>query len=249
MDGGASKRIAVLCVEPPASRVIEIGPGTGALTAALVAVGADVTAVEVDDDMVAILRDRSDLAAATIVHGDALTYDYAAFAVAGAWCAAGNLPYNIATPLLTMWLEAPVPPARIVIMVQREVADRLTAAPSTPAYGSLTVFCRFFASAKRAFVLKPGSFYPRPGVDSAVVVLTPYMQPPVNVRDRAFFLQVVRASFAYRRKTLANSLLLALEIDRARTQSALAALDIDSEIRAEQLDLGAFGALADALAP
>lgn len=249
MDGGASKRIATLCVEPPASRVIEIGPGTGALTAALVAAGAEVTAVEVDSDMVAILRDRSDLAAATIVHEDALAYDYAAFATAGAWCAAGNLPYNIATTLLTMWLEAPAPPARIVIMVQREVADRLTAAPSTPPYGSLTVFCRFFAVAKRAFVLRPGSFFPRPGVDSAVVVLTPHAEPPVRVRDRAFFLQVVRASFAYRRKTLANSLLLALEIDRARTQSALAALDIDSEIRAEQLDLGAFGALADALAP
>ncbi len=249
MDGGASKRIAVLCVEPPTTRVIEIGPGTGALTAALIVANADVTAVEVDDDMVAILRERSDLAAATIVHEDALVYDYAAYAAAGPWCAAGNLPYNIATPLLTMWLEAPHPPARIVIMVQREVAERLTAAPSTPAYGSLTVFCRFFATAKRAFVLKPGSFYPRPGVDSAVVVLTPHARPPVSVRDRAFFLQVVRASFAYRRKTLANSLLLALEIDRARTQSALAALDIDSEIRAEQLDLGAFGALADALAP
>jgi len=249
MDGGAAKRIAVLCARPPVSRVLEIGPGTGALTSALLEAGADVTAVEIDCDLVEILRERPQLAAATIVEADALGFDYAAYAAHGPWCAAGNLPYNIATPLLTMWLELGTPPARIVVMVQREVADRLTAAPASKAYGSLTVFCRYFAAVKRAFVLGPGVFYPRPNVDSAVVVFEPYANPPVRVRDRDFFLQVVRSAFAYRRKTLANSLLLALDLDRARTQSALAALDIDSEIRAEQLDLGAFGRLADALAP
>ncbi len=249
MDVGAAKRIAVLCTEPPARRVVEIGPGTGALTAALVGCNADVTAIEIDADMVAILHERADLEAATIVLADALSYDYAEHGRAGPWCAAGNLPYNIATPLLAKWLELAVPPARIVAMVQREVADRLTAAPATPAYGSLTVFCRYFATVRRAFVLKPNVFYPRPNVDSAVVVLEPHPVPALSVRDRVFFLQVVRGAFAYRRKTLANSLLLALDIDRARTQSALAALDIDSEIRAEQLDLGAFGALADDLAP
>ncbi len=249
MDGGAAKRIAALCVAPPVTRVLEIGPGTGALTTALVMQGADVTAVEVDPDMVTILRERSELDAATIVEADALAFDYAAYARDAPWCAAGNLPYNIATPLLTTWLELPAPPARIVVMVQREVADRLVALPSSPAYGSLTVFCRYFAAVRRAFVLGPSVFYPRPNVDSAVVVLEPHPTPIVTVRDRPFFLQVVRGAFAYRRKTLANSLLLALAIDRARTQTALATLDIDSEIRAEQLDLGAFGALADALAP
>ncbi len=249
MDGGAAKRIAVLCVAPPTTRVLEIGPGTGALTASLVAHGASVTAVEIDHDMIEILRERADLEAVTLVEADALAFDYAAYARDGAWCAAGNLPYNIATPLLTTWLQLPMPPARIVVMVQREVADRLAANPSSAAYGSLTVFCRYFASVRRAFTLGPGVFYPRPNVDSAVVVLEPHAIPPVTVRDRAFFLQVVRGAFAYRRKTLANSLLLALDIDRARTQAALAALDIDSEIRAEQLDLVAFGAVADVLAP
>ncbi|GAC1625727.1 MAG: 16S rRNA (adenine(1518)-N(6)/adenine(1519)-N(6)) -dimethyltransferase RsmA [Vulcanimicrobiaceae bacterium] len=249
MDGGAVKRIAVLCVAPPTTRVLEIGPGTGALTVGLVALGASVTAVEVDPDMVAILRSRPELAHATLEEGDALAYDYDGYARSGAWCAAGNLPYNIATPLLTMWLTLPTPPARIVVMVQREVAERLVAIPSSPAYGSLTVFCRYFAAVRRAFVLGPSVFYPRPNVDSAVVVLEPHAVAPVAMRDRAFFLQVVRAGFAYRRKTLANSLLLALDLERARTQTALAALDIDSEIRAEQLDLGAFGALADILAP
>ena len=97
-------------------------------------------------------------------------------------------------------------------------------------------------------MLGPNAFFPRPNVDSAVVVLERRATPAVSVRDRTFFLQVVRGAFAYRRKTLANSLSLALGIERARTQAALASLQIDTEIRAEQLDLGAFGALADSLA-
>ncbi len=249
MDGGAAKRIAVLCTEQAAARVIEIGAGTGALTRALLDCGARVTALDVDDDMIEILHERADLAGATIVHADALGFDYAAYAHGEPWCAAGNLPYNIATPLITAWLELECPPLRIVVMVQRDVADRLTAKPATPQYGSLTLFCSYFMTVRRAFVLGPGVFYPRPKVDSAVVVLDRHAVPPVVVRDQKFLLQVVRAAFAYRRKTLANSLHLALAIDRARTQAALAGLAIDSEIRAEQLDLGAFGALADALAP
>ncbi len=249
MDGGAAKRIAVLCVARASMRVVEIGAGTGALTRALLTCGARVSALELDVDLVAVLRDRSDLASAQILHADALGYDYDALAGDEPWCAAGNLPYNIATPLLTSWLELAHPPERIVVMLQRDVANRLIAKPSTAPYGSLTLFCSYFMAVRRAFVLGPGAFYPRPNVDSAVVVLERHTVPPVTVRDRPYFLQVVRGAFAYRRKTLANSLLLALGIERARTQAALAALDIDSEIRAEQLDLGAFGALADALAP
>jgi len=249
MDGGAAKRIALACMLAPAIQVVEIGAGTGALTRALLDCGARVTAIEVDDDMVAILRDRRDLDRATIVRADALGFDYGALGLDEPWCAAGNLPYNIATPLLTSWLELAHPPARIVIMVQRDVADRLTAKPSSAQYGSLTLFCSYFMAVRRAFVLGPSAFYPRPNVDSAVVVLERHPVVPVIVREPRFLLQVVRAAFAYRRKTLANSLHLALDIDRARTQAALAGLAIDSEIRAEQLDLGAFGALADALAP
>jgi 16S rRNA (adenine1518-N6/adenine1519-N6)-dimethyltransferase len=101
---------------------------------------------------------------------------------------------------------------------------------------------------RRAFVLGPGSFYPRPNVDSAVVVMERRAAPAVTVREPAFFLKVVRGAFAYRRKTLANSLSLALGIERERSQAALSSLGLDTEIRAEQLDLGAFGALADTLA-
>ncbi len=247
MDGGAAKRIAVACVTDAVKRVVEIGAGTGALTSALLACGADVTALEVDPDLVAILHERDDLAHARIVHADALTFDYDGATRGEPWCAAGNLPYNIATPLIAAWLELAHPPARVVVMLQRDVADRLTAAPGTPQYGSLTLFIAYAMSVRRAFVLGPGVFFPRPGVESAVVVMERRATPAVPVRDRAFLLQVVRGGFAYRRKTFANSLSLALGIDRARTQTALASLDIDTEIRAEQLDLGAFGALADAL--
>ena len=247
MDGAAAKRIAVACISGGLRRVVEIGAGTGALTGALVACGAEVTAIEVDADLVAILRDRDDLDGAEIVEADALTFDYGAATGMEAWCAAGNLPYNIATPLIAGWIEGAPGPARIVAMVQKDVADRLAAKPGTPHYGSLSLLVAYAMSVRRAFSLGPSVFYPRPNVESAVVVMERRERPLVEVRDRTFLVQVVRAGFAYRRKTLANSLSLALGIDRARTQTALASLDIDTEIRAEQLDLGVFGALADAL--
>jgi len=248
MDGGVARRIAVLAVPEPGTRVIEVGAGTGALTAALLSCGARVTAIEIDRDLLEILREREDLQGARILEADALEFDFAAEAGDGPWTAAGNLPYNIATPLLLRLFESPHPPERIVAMIQRDVADRLTAKPATPQYGSLTLYTAYHAVVRRAFVLRPSAFFPKPGVDSAVVVLERRTEPPVAVRDRAFFLQVVRGAFAYRRKTLANALAHSLGIERSRTQAALASLAIDTEIRAEQLDLGAFGALADALA-
>jgi len=249
MDGGAAKRIAVACVSGTSSRVIEIGAGTGALTSALLECGAKVTAIEIDPDLVEILRERPDLRDAQIVHADAMRFDFDAETKGEPWVAAGNLPYNIATGLIADWLEVRNPPERIVAMVQRDVADRLTAKPSSPQYGSLSLLTQYWTKPTRAFTLGPGVFYPKPGVDSAVVVLERLREPAVAVRDRTLFLQVVRAAFAYRRKTLANSLSLALGIDRARTQAALTRSNIDTEIRAEQLDLGSFAALADELAP
>jgi 16S rRNA (adenine1518-N6/adenine1519-N6)-dimethyltransferase len=247
MDGGAAKRIAVACVPEPGARVVEIGAGTGALTRALLDREARVTALEIDPNLVEILKAREDLAAADVVLADALGFDYDALVGDEIWCAAGNLPYNVGTPLVLRWLELAHPPARIVVMLQRDVADRLTAAPGTPAFGSLTLFVSFWMTVRQAFTLGPSAFYPRPSVESAVVVMERRTVPAVTVKDAAFLLQVVRAGFAYRRKTLANSLTLALGIDRATTQAALASIQLDSEIRAEQLDLSSFGALADAL--
>jgi 16S rRNA (adenine1518-N6/adenine1519-N6)-dimethyltransferase len=248
MDGGVSRKIAALSVSEPGARVIEVGAGTGALTYALLAAEAKVTALEIDHDLIAILREREDLGAAEILEGDALTFDFDAHTAGNAWTAAGNLPYNVATPLILRFFELENPPDRIVAMIQKDVAERFVAKPGTPEFGSLSLFVQFHASVRRALTLGPQSFYPKPGVDSAVVVLERLATPPIDVRDRAFFLQVVRGAFAYRRKTLANSLQLALAIERERTQRALSSLGIDTEIRAEQLDLGIFGALADRLA-
>jgi len=197
--------------------------------------------------MIGILQGRADLNDARFVLGDALSFDYDANA-RDAWCACGNLPYNVATPLILRWLALQYPPSRIVAMVQRDVALRLTARPNTAAYGSLSVLVQFSMHVHRALALGPDAFYPRPRVESAVVTMERRNAPAVAVRDVAFFLQVVRGAFAYRRKTLVNSLALALGIERLHTQRVLADIGLGNDTRAEQLDLDAFGAIADRLA-
>jgi 16S rRNA (adenine1518-N6/adenine1519-N6)-dimethyltransferase len=250
MDAGASRRIAHLVCDdaPPAPRVIEIGAGTGALTVALLEAGANVTALEIDPDLVTILGNRTDLASAAIVLADALTYDYAAYARGGAWRVAGNLPYNVATPLLLSLVEMDGGPDVIVAMIQKDVADRIGAKPGTAAYGSLSIAVQFAMYVERAFTLGPRAFYPPPKVDSTVVRLVRRDQPAVHPRDLELFRKVVRGAFAYRRKTLANSLALALHIDRDVIAAAIAKSDLPAESRGEQLDLQSFCRLADNLA-
>ena len=253
MDVGAARRIASLAAHADALpkgsaiRVLEIGAGTGQLTQALLELGADVTAVELDRDMISILQSRPELEKAHIVQHDALTFDYASYAAAGPWNATGNLPYNVATPLMLSLIEMPHGPQEIVVMIQKDVADRLVAKPSTPSYGSLSLAVQYAMRVERAFTLGPGVFYPRPKVDSTVVRMIRRERPAVQVRDEARFRQVVRAAFAYRRKTLANSLALAIEIPRAAVAAALERIGLDTEIRGEQLGLDDFARLSDAL--
>jgi 16S rRNA (adenine1518-N6/adenine1519-N6)-dimethyltransferase len=250
-DAGAAGRIAQIVAEGSQEsepfRVLEIGPGTGALTQALLDVHADVTALDVDPDMVRILRSREELARAQIVQADALAFDYAHFAGGKPWRVTGNLPYNIATPLIMRFIEMRSGPQMLVVMVQKEVADRFAAKPGTPAYGSLSVAVQYAMNVEKTLTLKPGAFYPRPKIDSTVVRLTRRREPAVHVGDERRFLQVVRAAFAYRRKTLANSLALALGVQRAAVAQALQQLGLDTEIRGEQLGLADFARLADRL--
>lgn len=253
MDRGAAMRIAKAAMEGSSQdepfRVLEIGPGTGALTQALLELGADLTAIDVDAKMIEILQSRAELRTAVIVRADALTFDYTHFAGKNRWRAAGNLPYNIATPLMMHLIEMPNGPEQLIFMIQKDVAARLGARPSTPAYGSLSVAVQYGMRVERLFTLGPGVFYPRPKVDSTVVRLTRHDRPPVNVRDVHLLMQVVRGAFAYRRKTLANSLHLALGIERARVSDALQRIDISPEIRGEQLSIAQFAALSDTLTP
>ena len=250
MDAGAAHRIARLCVLDASERprVLEIGAGTGALTRALLDEGADVTALEIDPELVDVLRERTDLSAATIVQADALTFDYATFAARGPWLAAGNLPYNVATPLMIALVEMEDGPQRLTVMIQKDVADRLAARPGTPAYGSLSIAIQYAMRVERAFTLGPRAFYPAPKIDSTVVTMTRLERPAVEPRNLTLFRKVVSAAFAYRRKTLANSLTLALAIDRSAVAAAIAASHISPESRGEQLDLNDFCRLADALA-
>lgn len=249
MDRGAASRIAGLALEgcPAGTRVLEIGAGTGQLTSALLHADASVTAIEIDTDLVGVLRSRDALSNATIGQADALLYDYAAYGGGAAWVATGNLPYNIATPLLMRLIEMQGGPERIVAMIQKDVAARLGAKPATPAYGSLSVAVQYAMRVERAFTLPPRAFYPSPKVDSTVVRLMRRASPAAAVQNEARFMQVVRGAFAYRRKTLANSLSLALAIPRDSVSRALQSLDIDMEIRGEQLGIADFARIADAL--
>ena len=251
IDGGAARRIALLALDGASSDapvpILEIGAGTGQLTRVLLDEGAQVTALEIDGPLVRILRSREDLAGASIVHGDALTFDYAAFGAGKRWRATGNLPYNVGTGVLLRLVEMRGGPETIVPMLQRDVVDRLVAAPGTPAYGSLSVAVQYLMHVERAFTLGPNAFYPAPKVHSTVVRLVRRDAPAVTPKDEALFLQVVRAAFAYRRKTLANSLMLALGLARDDVARAIAAAGLRPEIRGEQLDLAAFARLADAL--
>jgi 16S rRNA (adenine1518-N6/adenine1519-N6)-dimethyltransferase len=250
MDAGAARRIAHLVCDDAAAdvRAIEIGAGTGALTHALLEAGARVTALEIDPELVNILNNRPDLAAATIVQADALRFDYATYARAGPWRAAGNLPYNIATPLLIGLVEMEAGPDVIVAMIQKDVAARIGAKPGTAAYGSLSVAVQYAMQVERAFTLGPRAFYPAPKVDSTVIRLTRRATPAVHPRDLELFRKVVRGAFAYRRKTLANSLALALHLERDVVAKAIVQSDLPAESRGEQLDLKAFCAVADNLA-
>jgi 16S rRNA (adenine1518-N6/adenine1519-N6)-dimethyltransferase len=251
MDAGAAARIARLAAEgiTPSARILEIGPGTGQLTKALLDIHPDVTAIDIDPDMVRILRSQSQLERANIVEADALAFDYETFAHGGPWRMTGNLPYNIATPLIMRLIEMANGPQTLVVMIQKEVAGRIAAQPGTRAYGSLSVAVQYAMRVERAFTLGPGAFYPRPKIDSTVIRLTRLERRAVEVADEHWFLQVVRAAFAYRRKTLANSLSLALGTPRALVAGALHQLEIDTEIRGEQLSLADFARLADRLRP
>jgi 16S rRNA (adenine1518-N6/adenine1519-N6)-dimethyltransferase len=249
MDAGAATRIARLCISGQRNaRVIEIGAGTGTLTHALLEQGARVTAIEIDSDLAAVLRAREDLREATLVTADALEFDYAAYPRSGPWQVAGNLPYNVATPLILLFCEMDDGPQSLTVMIQKDVAERLSAKPGTSAYGSLTVAVGYAMQVRREFTLGPGSFYPQPKVHSTVVRMERRERPPVRPRDLTLFWKVVRGAFAYRRKTLANSLILSLGIDRARIERAIATSHLSPEQRGERLDLDDFARLADALA-
>jgi len=245
IDKNIVHKIVRLAELQPGETVLEIGPGRGILTEALLDSSGLVVAVELDAALCARLRTtlgrRSNF---RLIEGDALAFEYAQ--VPSPFLVVANLPYYVSTPLLFRLLEERQRIDRLVLMLQEEVVARLAAAPGGKDYGALTIAAQFYCEVRRAFRVPPTCFRPKPGVGSAVVVLTPLAKPRVSVTDEAFFFRVVRAGFAHRRKALLNSL-RDEGFEGAPTAAALEQAGIDPRRRAETLRLEEFATLADGL--
>jgi 16S rRNA (adenine1518-N6/adenine1519-N6)-dimethyltransferase len=234
----------VAAVSPGADEtIIEIGPGHGALTGLLVAAGARVIAVELDRDLIAPLAAR--FAAAPnfrLIEGDALEVDFCRLvAPAAAARVVANLPYYVSTPILRRLIAARACLTEMTLMLQREVVERVTAGPGGKEYGFLAALVQFYCEAEKLFDVPPGAFRPAPKVWSSVVRLRVRAAPAAEVGDEAFFVELLSALFAQRRKTILNNLRAArgrLGVgDDARIAQALDASGLDARRRAETLSL------------
>ena len=233
--------------------VVEIGPGTGALTEPLLEAAGHLAGIEVDPRLHALLLDRfGHRPNATWVLGDAADYPYEReiprLAGGRPACVVANLPYAVGTPILMRLVECGRLFQALVVMLQREVADRLTAAPGGKDYGALTLALQVRARARRLFTVPPAAFHPRPAVTSTVVEVVPHADPPVPPAEWPIVAEVVRAAFGHRRKMLRRSLSAAATgLTAARAEAALAVAGIDARRRGETLTLEEFARLARAM--
>ena len=236
--------------------VIEIGPGIGALTECLAESATEVMAFEIDDRLVPILADTlRDFDNVTVVNQDILKVDLAQYMAEFKnpdlpIKVVANLPYYITTPILMHLIESGIPFSEFVVMMQREVADRISAQPNTKAYGSLSIAVQYYMTAKVAFIVPRTVFVPAPNVDSAILKMVRRDQPAVAVQDEKFFFKVSKASFVHRRKTLWNNLTSYFgksEGTKAKLTAALEQAELSPSIRGEALTLADFARLADAL--
>jgi 16S rRNA (adenine1518-N6/adenine1519-N6)-dimethyltransferase len=229
----------------PQERIVELGAGLGTLTLELMRAGARVLAVERDPDMLAVLRDELCPHGLDLRDQDAASVDYAALAKQAGTrlCVVGNLPYAVTGAILRNLIAHRTALSRVFVMVQREVGERLRAAPGTREYGALTVFTSAAFSVEIAQRLAPGSFHPRPSVQSVVVRLLP-RDPPLAY-EREAFATVVRAAFQSRRKTLKNA--LGQNLGPSQAERILALAQIDGRRRGETLSVLELDELAKAL--
>ncbi|RSI44649.1 Ribosomal RNA small subunit methyltransferase A [Streptococcus sanguinis] len=236
--------------------VIEIGPGIGALTEFLAESSAEVMAFEIDDRLVPILADTlRDFDNVTVVNQDILKVDLAQYIAEFKnpdlpIKVVANLPYYITTPILMHLIESGIPFSEFVVMMQREVADRISAQPNTKAYGSLSIAVQYYMTAKVAFIVPRTVFVPAPNVDSAILKMVRRDQPAVAVQDEKFFFKVSKASFVHRRKTLWNNLTSYFgksEETKGKLTAALERAELSPSVRGEALSLEEFARLADAL--
>ena len=236
--------------------VIEIGPGIGALTEFLTENAAEVMEFEIDERLVPILEDTlRDHDNVKVINEDVLKADLQTrvkeFENPNLPIkVVANLPYYITTPILMHLIESKIPFAEFVVMMQKEVADRISAEPNTKAYGSLSIAVQYYMTAKVAFVVPRTVFVPAPNVDSAILKMTRRKQPLVEVKDEDFFFRVSKASFVHRRKTLWNNLTSHFgksEEVKNKLEQALENAAIKPSIRGEALSISDFARLSDAL--
>jgi len=227
----------------PGQHWVEIGPGQGALTEPLLKERVRLDVVELDRDLVVLLREKFKQYDDLQIHSaDALRFDFSSLAAEGQKLRViGNLPYNISTPLMFHLLDNAYCIEDMHFMLQKEVVDRICAVPGSKKYGRLSVMMQYYCETELLFDVPPESFDPAPQVMSAIVRLIPHLQPPVAVNDVAKLNRIVTQAFSQRRKTLRNSLKKLIE------EEAIAALGIDPTLRAESISLAEFAQLSNLL--
>lgn len=221
-------------------RLIEIGPGRGALTGHLVHTFGDLTVIEIDRDLVEILRTRfAGVSGLEIKNADALAFDFGLLVTPPSkMTLVGNLPYNISTPLLFHLFKFQASIDEMIFMLQKEVVERLVAQPGSKQFGRLSVMAQYRCRIEQLFTVLPGSFIPPPKVKSAVVRLVPHQQPPAEIGDETTFSNLVLKAFNQRRKTLRNALKELL------SEEEILACGVDPKARAENLGVSEFAALS-----
>ncbi|TCT22170.1 16S rRNA (adenine(1518)-N(6)/adenine(1519)-N(6))-dimethyltransferase RsmA [Thiobaca trueperi] len=242
-DPGVIQRIHAAITARPGERLVEIGPGQGAITRGLLAAVGRLDVVELDRDLIEPLRQQlGPLGDLRIHHGDALAFDLCQLvADEEKLRVVGNLPYNISTPLLFHFIDQADCLLDLHLMLQKEVVDRIVADPGDKTYGRLSVMVQSRCSASRLFLIGPGAFKPAPKVESAFLRLRPLHPLPYPIDDPALHARIVAAAFGQRRKTLRNS--LSGLVDQALFDEA----DIDPTRRAENLDIASYARLANAV--
>ena len=234
--------------------VLEIGPGIGTLTQYLAEAAGKVVAVEIDKTLMPVLADTlSEYDNVTVINEDVLKVDIGAIAQehngGRPMKVVANLPYYITTPIIMKLFESGAPIESITVMVQKEVADRMTEGPGSKDYGSLSLAVGFYAEAEAVCDVPPSSFIPQPNVGSAVVRLSKYDSPKVSVKDEKYMFEIIRTAFNLRRKTLSNALSnnASLGVSRQQVQDALVKMGMDDRARGETLSLEHFAELSDIL--
>ena len=232
--------------------VLEIGPGIGTMTQYLAEAAREVTAVEIDDALIPILKDTlKEWDNVTVLHGDILKTDIRKIAdeknQGRPIKVVANLPYYITTPIIMGLFESHVPVDSITVMVQKEVADRMQTGPGSKDYGALSLAVQYYAEPKIVANVPPNCFMPRPKVGSAVIRLTRHQNPPVTTLDEKLMFRLIRASFNQRRKTLSNSLKNSQELpySKEEVEAAITECGLPLNIRGEALTLEQFARLSD----